>query len=121
MEFNQLTNLFNLLLPKLGLDEPQKKDFIDYWTKALPYSPYYSIGIMDQTHIDEIEPLEITPKPDYIHRVRIYFEALEKRPMNEKIPLLPITTNSQLQEGFRVIEWGGMVKLDNLHPFTCSQ
>jgi hypothetical protein len=126
---------FNQLLPQLGLNTLQTKDFIDYWKKALPYSPYYFIGIMDQDNIDQFEPLTITPKPDSVNRVRIYFERLDQsivveapeiddqrtsELVNQTLdPASPIhqSTNSL----FRVVEWGGMIKNDPNHPFTCSQ
>jgi hypothetical protein len=74
--FRPLEEKFNVMLPQLGLNAVQTKDFIDYWKKALPYSPYYFIGVIDQSNVDQIERLEITPKPDSINRVRIYFERL---------------------------------------------
>ena len=110
-------------------------DFIEYWNKALTESPYYFVGVMDQKNVDQIERLEITPKPDIINRVRIYFERLDQprqveapnivdqrtsELVNQTLdPDLPIhqLTNSL----FRVVEWGGMVKNDPNHPFTCSQ
>ncbi len=119
VEFFKLDSLYDTLLPNLGLNEVQTKDFKDYWLKTLPYSPYYFVGIMNQEDINAIEPLEITPKPDLVSRVRLYFQALDKK-MDPSLPnIQPSTYNSQ--PGFRVVEWGGMFKSDPLHPFTCSQ
>jgi hypothetical protein len=135
--FGPLETQFNEILPKLGLNPVQTKDFIEYWKKALPYSPYYFIGVMDQDNIDQFEPLEITPKPDSINRVRIYFERLDT-PKVVEAPVIVDQRISELanQKGknlsnqlisqsanllFRVVEWGGMVKNDPNHPFTCSQ
>lgn len=120
VRFEELTNLYNYLLPKLGLNSTQTQDFISYWKKALPYSPYYFVGIMSKEDINAIEPLEIYPQPDFINRVRIYFQALEKKDASTKLPSLPSTTHYP-PSTFKVIEWGGMVKIDLLHPFTCSQ
>lgn len=117
--FRPMEDKFNVLLPQLGLNEVQKRDFIEYWKKALPYSPYYFIGVMDQANIDQFEPLAITPKPDSVNRVRIYFERLDQ-PKTVEAPNLP--TYYQLQPtNFNVVEWGGMIKNDPDHPFTCSQ
>jgi hypothetical protein len=127
-----LEKQFNEILPKLGLNPVQTKDFIEYWKKALPYSPYYFIGVMDQDNIDQFEPLDITPKPDYINRVRIYFERLDQ-PKVVEAPHLGISDKSLASRKispdnltlatshFSVVEWGGMVKNDPDHPFTCSQ
>ena len=132
---SQLEPLYRQILPKLGLNNQQMTDFIEYWNKALTESPYYFVGVMDQKNVDQIERLEITPKPDIINRVRIYFERLDQpgqveapnivdQRTSELVnptldPDLPIhqSTNSL----FRVVEWGGMVKNDPNHPFTCSQ
>ena len=117
--FGPLEEKFNVLLPQLGLNAVQTKDFIDYWKKALPYSPYYFIGVIDQSNVDQIERLEITPKPDSINRVRIYFERLDTFKSVDE-PTLP-TPSSLNTNRFNVVEWGGMVKNDPNHPFTCSQ
>ncbi|EKD91186.1 MAG: hypothetical protein ACD_30C00040G0031 [uncultured bacterium] len=119
VEKTKLISLLNENLPKLGLNSTQTKDFIEYWEKALPDSPYYFVGIIDQENIDNVEPLEITPKPDYINRVRVYFETLDQ-PKKVQAPVL--TNNYQLTtNNFSVVEWGGMVKRDKNHPFICSE
>lgn len=118
--FNNQEVLFKEILPKLGLSPIQEKDFIEYWKKALPYSPYYFVGIIDPKNVDEIEGLEIVPKPDSVNRVRIYFERLEE----SKDVVAPQITNNPFmmdESQFKVVEWGGMVKNDLEHPFTCSQ
>lgn len=114
---DELNGFFAQILPQLGLHQKESKAFSDYWKKALPKSPYYFIGIMDRQSIDRIEPLAITPNPDTIIRVRFYFKPLD----------LPIAVNAPVLEfpskrtGFSVVEWGGMVKRDQNHPFTCSE
>src|SRR3989338_10405429 len=113
---NELSQLFQTLLPKLGLNNKEMKEFIDYWVKALHASPYYFVGVMDEKSIDQIEPLDINPNPNSIIRVRLYFELLDK-PINIDKPV--ITTPQR--NGFTVVEWGGMVKTDKDSPFTCSQ
>lgn len=113
---NELSQLFQTLLPKLGLNNKEMKEFTDYWTKALPHSPYYFVGIMEKESIDQIEPLDINPSPDSIIRVRLYFEMLEKSISVKQ----PVITTPQ-RNGFTVVEWGGMVKTDKNSPFTCSQ
>lgn len=116
-----LENLYKDTLPKLGLNAEQTSDFIQYWQKALPDSPYYFVGVIDSENVNQIEKLDITPKPDSINRVRIYFERLD----SPKDVIAPSLTASYLlpaaNDSFRVVEWGGMVKNDPNHPFTCSQ
>lgn len=112
-----LTSTLADLLPKLGLNPKESQDFIQYWTKSLTNAPYYYIGILSENAIDKIEPLQITPKPDTTIRVRLYFKALTE-PIITQTPNLPIIPSRQ---GFTVVEWGGLVKNDPNHPFTCSQ
>ncbi len=126
--FAPLEKHFNDVLPKLGLNAVQTKDFIEYWKKALPYSPYYFVGVVDPANVDQIERLEITPKPDYINRVRIYFERLDSPKVVKTPELSAISHQLSAESGqpkadsrFTVVEWGGMVKNDPNHPFTCSQ
>ncbi len=132
---SQLEPLYRQILPKLGLNNQQMTDFIEYWNKALTESPYYFVGIMDQKNIDQIEKLEITPKPDIINRVRIYFERLDQPKVVEAPEIVDQRTSElgnqtldpdspihqSTNSPFRVVEWGGMVKNDPNHPFTCSQ
>jgi hypothetical protein len=117
---SELEPLYRQILPKLGLNNQQMTDFIEYWNKALTESPYYFVGVMDQKNIDQIEKLEITPKPDSVNRVRIYFERLDA-PKQVESPVLEAKSLKLQASSFNVVEWGGMVKNDPKHPFTCSQ
>lgn len=114
--YDKLSTLYDKILPQLGLHTKEADEFKAYWKKALPISPYYFVGVLDRSITDFIEPLTITPKPDTIIRVRLYFEALEK-----PIVVLPPEMQTPKRQGFTVVEWGGMVKLDKQHEFTCSQ
>lgn len=111
-----LEMLLDQLLPKLGLSEKEATEFKDYWLKSLPNSSYYFVGILPQDHIDFLESLEINPKPDTNIRVHLYFKLLDQ-PIEVKSP----TIETPKRTGFIMVEWGGMIKADPLHPFTCSQ
>jgi len=113
---SELSLLFEDLLPKLGLNQRESAEFKDYWEKVLPDSPYYFVGVMDKESVDSIEPILFNPAPETFIRVRIYFEALDKE-ISISNPL--IETPKRI--GFTAVEWGGMVKTDAKHPFTCSQ
>jgi len=115
-KYDELESFYDILLPKLGLNEKETKEFKEYWVKALPQSPYYFIGIVSQDNLNEIEPLTITPKQDTTIRVSLYFEALP----DFKVVTAP-TFSTPGRNGFTVIEWGGMVKRDKDHPFTCVE
>lgn len=115
-KFAELGSFYEDLLPKLGLNAKESKEFQEYWSKALPKSPYYFIGVVSKKNLDEIEPLTIIPKQNTTIRVSLYFEALKK---------FKVVTPSEIvtpkRNGFTVVEWGGMVKRDKNHPFTCVQ
>ncbi|RJQ35907.1 hypothetical protein C4559_06115 [Candidatus Microgenomates bacterium] len=116
VKFIDLPSLFSDVLPKLGLSPKQTLDFKTYWEKNLPYSPYYFVGVMNEKNIDDFEPLIISPKPATIIRVRLYFEAIKQDLEIQKPEIL-----TPQKKGFSVVEWGGMIKTDKEHPFTCSQ
>lgn len=118
VKYEALDQLYQDILPKLGLNTKQTRDFQDYWNKTLPASPYYFVGIINQDNVNQIEKLEITPKPDYVNRVRVYFERLDS-PKTIEAPSLE--SKPMNASKFNVVEWGGMVKNDLNHPFTCSQ
>lgn len=114
--YSELPSLYKMLLPRLGLSKKQTDDFTSYWETTLPKAPYYLVGLLSKDNIDTIDPLTIIPKPETIVRVRLYFEALDKK---IEVPTPSIVTPEK--RGFTIVEWGGMVKRDKNHPFTCSQ
>jgi hypothetical protein len=118
-----LTQFYRDILPKLGLNQKEMNDYIDYWTKYLPDSEQYFIGIMDTENIDYLEPLTITPQPQKTIRVRLYYQMLnndEAQKLAPKIKQPSIYKIDNRTSDFTVVEWGGMVKRDQNHPFTCS-
>lgn len=112
--YNNLADLFNELLPKLGLNTKEKNQFAEYWLKALPKVPYYFVSVVPQTELDSIAPLAIEPQPETILRVALNFQPLDK-PISVVPPQLPTVT----RKGFTVVEWSGLYKQDKKHPFTC--
>jgi hypothetical protein len=112
--YDDRKKLLNDLLPKLGLNQKESTQFKEYWLKALPKSPYYFVGIMAQENLNTIAPLTIQPKPDTTIRVTLYFEALEQS-KEVKTP----TIGRVNRDGFILVEWGGIVKTDPTHPFSC--
>ncbi len=118
-----LISFYEQTLPKLGLSQKETADYIEYWTKYLPDSPYYFIGILSKQNVDFLEPLIITPQPKSILRVRLYYQLLsweEAVQLQSQIQTPEITNPGFKREGFTVVEWGGLVKRDKNHPFTCS-
>ncbi len=119
---NDLYNFYQTTLPKLGLNQKETQDYIEYWTGILPEAEYYFIGLLSKENVDFIEPMSITPQADSTLRVRLYYEALNKTEAEQKMKTLknPVLSGTFERNGFTVVEWGGMVKQDKDHPFTCS-
>ena len=99
-----IQNFLNTTLPKLGLNEKETKDFMRAWVPQLSEAPYYFITFIDQTTINNVAPLEITPKPDTLLRVLMDFKALDKPIQVSPLQLPP----TPIREGFTVVEWGGL-------------
>jgi len=120
--YSDLEQFYRTTLPKLGLNEKETNDYVEYWLEVLPKSDYYFIGLLSEQSVDQIEPMTITPKPDNTLRVRLYYEQLSKEVAEKKMAEIknPEIKNTFDRDGFTVVEWGGMVKQDKDHPFTCS-
>ncbi|EKD90504.1 MAG: hypothetical protein ACD_31C00002G0003 [uncultured bacterium] len=113
---DEVHQLLSDLMPKLGLNFVETRQFKEYWERVLPDSPYYFIGVVDKSNLDYIEALKINPEPDSIIRVSLYFEPLDSfKEVSEPNIVTP------KREGFSVVEWGGLIKLHGDTPFTCSQ
>lgn len=111
----EMENLLTTILPQLGLNYKESKEFKEYWIKVLPKSPYYFVGVMPESDIDAMAPLTVSPKPDTVKRVTLYFKPLEKKETVQAPKITPFT-----RKGFTVIEWGGLFKGNEKHKgFTC--
>ena len=71
---------------------------------------------MTPAEVNNLEPLEISPKPDTLVRVRLYFQ-----PLKERIEVAEPALGAPERNGFVVSEWGGMIKLHEGSNFTCVQ
>jgi hypothetical protein len=102
------------LVQKLGLNEKETSQFVEYWTPILPKAPYYFVGVIPTANLHEISPLLISPRPDHLIRISLYFEALEHKKTVTPPTILPVSRN-----GYTAVEWGGIMKQDKDHPFSC--
>ncbi len=111
---SDLKTLLTEILPKLGLNDNESSEFISYWMKSLPKAPYFFVGVVPQGNLEQIAPLEITPQPNKIIRITIYFQALDQ-PITVEEPKIETPERA----GFTVVEWGGIFKKDPKYPFSC--
>ncbi|MBI2616523.1 hypothetical protein HYW55_00115 [Candidatus Gottesmanbacteria bacterium] len=92
------------ILKSLGLNEKERADFLDYWLPRLTSKPYYFVGFVPLSEIEEKEKLTLSENPDTILRVRLIFEGLDA-PVSVPAPILQATD----RKGFVLVDWGGSV------------
>ena len=102
----EVAGFFERMLPRLGLNERESKDFREAWLHRFHEAPYYFITFLPRETIDRLAPLVVTPKPDAVIRVLMDFRPLWARePV--KAPDLPTPPE---RRGFTVVEWGGLLR-----------
>lgn len=114
IDYNDLISFLPTLTQKLGLNQKEATDFTDYWTKHLPSSKYYFVGVIPQSQSDTLAPLSINPTPDSILRVSLFF-----KPLTEKIDVTPPQINPFTRKGFTVVEWGAIFDTQKHPGFSC--
>jgi hypothetical protein len=92
-------------LTKLGLNDKEQVDFIEFWEPRMTGAPYFFVTFMGNKVMDEIAPLTITPKPDSVIRILMDFT-----PLQEPITVEGYNIKTPERKGFTVIEWGGVLR-----------
>src|SRR5215472_1438700 len=93
------------ILPRLGLNAKETRDFSTAWSPRLNQSPYYLITFLDRPLIDRLYPVRIDPPPDTMIRVLMDF-----KPLSEPISVTPpVLAPVPQRRGFTVVEWGVLV------------
>lgn len=101
---SDVNNFFLTTLPKLGLNDQETNDFIKAWLPSFNASPYYFITFYDAQTLNELVPLNITPKPDTLIRIMMDF-----KPLSHPITVNPlIIPPAPQRKGFTVVEWGAL-------------
>lgn len=112
--YDDLSGFLTTLLPELGLNQKETSEFISYWTKQLPSSKYYFIGVIPESQINTLAPLSISPAPQSLLRVSLYFE-----PLDEKINVPAPQIKPFIRKGYTVIEWGAIFDTQKHPGFSC--
>jgi len=102
----EVARFFERMLPRLGLNEGESKDFREAWLPRFHDAPYYFITFLPRETIDRLAPLVVTPRPDAVIRVLMDFRPLRSR---ERVPALDLPT-PPVRRGFTVVEWGGILR-----------
>jgi len=101
---DDLEQFLNESLDKLGLTAREKSDFIEFWLVRMLENPepYFYISFLGTADFNKVAPLEITPAPDTLIRIFMYYNPVSKPFMVAEQNLTSIPRN-----GFTVVEWGG--------------
>lgn len=92
------------VLARFGMNETEIADFLEFWLPKMIEKPYVFVTFADQRAFEAAAPLKITPKPDSVLRVFMYFEGLDVPRTVEPLSIRPFT-----RTGFSVVEWGGVL------------
>ncbi len=92
---------------ELGLNDAEANEFISFWKTSLPAAPYYLVSALEQDTINQLYPLAISPAPDALLRVELYYKPL-KAPVHVPLPrkMVPVE-----RKGFTAVEWGAVVDM----------
>lgn len=93
-------------LSKLGLNQKETADFMEFWEPRMQAAPYYKIGFHGTEVMDQLAPLTLSQSPDTTLRILMDYEELSV-PIKANPPTLPKTP---VRRGFTVIEWGGVIR-----------
>ena len=92
------------LLDKIGLNEKEIRDFIDYWSGRFEEYDYYKVYLILNSEIDNYVELNINPKPDSVLRVWLYFEGCKEKEILSDPEFIQFKRNKTA-----VVEWGGVM------------
>ncbi|MDB5265208.1 MAG: hypothetical protein JWN64_779 [Parcubacteria group bacterium] len=98
-------SLIDEKLALYGLNDQERKDFLEFWVPKLSKAPYYFITFVSREDIDRTAPLTITPTPDSVIRV-----LMDYKPLQAPINVQPLQIPTTIREGFTVVEWGGVLR-----------
>jgi len=106
VEKSEIKTFLTSTLGKLGLNQKETEDFMEFWYPKMQSAPYYKIGFHGTNAMNQIAPLTFSVHPDMMLRVLMDYEPLTQAiPANPpKLPPTPV------RHGFSVIEWGGVLR-----------
>ena len=92
-------------LSAFGLNQKERSDFEQFWEPKMQSKSYYFVTFMGNDIMDQIAPLNISPKPDTIIRVLMDFT-----PLDQPISAEGYNIRTPQRKGFTVVEWGGVLR-----------
>lgn len=99
----EVATLMPKILGRLGLNDKETKDFLEFWQPRLEVKPYVFVTFLPQREFDKIAPLTVYPRPDKTIRV-----FMDYRPLDNFVKAEPLRLGlPPARTGFTVVEWGG--------------
>jgi len=104
-----VSSFMNKTLDTIGFSSQEKSDFLSYWIPQmmLHNSPYYRISFLQNSEMNEIAPMKVSPIPDHYFRYFLDYLPLDAKP---SIQLQPENLTKIVRDGFTLIEWGGHLR-----------
>lgn len=101
---SELSSFLPDALAKMGLNEVETRDFMDFWYPIMSAhsEDYFFISFAGTEDFNKVAPLEIEPNPDTLIRVFMYYN-----PVSKPFAVAEQTLRSVPRNGFTVVEWGG--------------
>lgn len=93
-------------LSDLGLSDKEANTFIMYWLPQMETNPYNVISFQTEAY-ENIAKLDVTPSPDTIVRVNMFFYSSDEYVEIEEQDLTSMNTSLDERKGFVLVEWGG--------------
>lgn len=88
-----------------GLQGREIEEFMAFWEPKLPNTPYIRLTWFNNSQLNTLAPLAVTPRPNTIIRTFLDFEGL-----NKPITIKPQKFTAPERKGFTVVEWGGLLR-----------
>lgn len=98
------------LLPKalagMGLSVSEAKDFMEFWGPRLAAvsNDYVEFSFVGNSVMNKIAPLTITPAPDSLIRVFMYYRGVDTAGFSMPNYIAPV------RKEFTAVEWGGILR-----------
>lgn len=93
---------------ELGLNEREADDFVAFWTTELPAAPYYLVSHFSNPA--GIMGIKISPEPDVLLQVVMYFKPLSGSSARAYKNLLPPSFDQPpARSGLTVVDWSGII------------
>lgn len=104
MSKNEVDTKVSMLLQKLGLNQKETNDFMEFWSPKLKSSEYVFVTFVPQSEFDKMAPLTVLPKPNTTIRV-----FMDYKPLDKPIQITEPKIKTPTRNGFTVVEWGGVL------------